>query len=104
MSTRARVGGLLAVTALSAAAPPSALAAGAPAAKRLFVSNAVEIPGDVVQLPLHRGTSGGQPVYYVVLESSDSVQKLGSARGTDAVQKVTVDNGVVHFPATVDFS
>jgi hypothetical protein len=104
MSTRARVGALLAVTVLSAVATPSALAAGAPAAKRLFVSNAVELPGDVVQLPLHRGTSGGQTVYYVVLESSDSVQKLANARGTDAVQNVTVDNGVVHFPATVDFA
>src|SRR4051794_21132284 len=104
MSIRARVGALLAATALSAVATPSALAAGTSAAKRLFVSTAVEMPGDVVQLPLHQGTSGGRTVDYVVLESSDRVQKLANARGTDAVQKVTVHNGVVDFPATVDFS
>jgi hypothetical protein len=104
MSIRARVGALLAVTALSAVAAPSSFAAGTPAAKRLFVSTATEMPGDVVQLPLHRGTSAGHTVYYVVLESSDRVQKLANARGTDAVQKVTVNNGVVDFPATVDFS
>jgi hypothetical protein len=104
MPIRARVGALLAVTALSAVAAPSALAAGTPAAKRQFVSTAVELPGDIVQLPLQRGTSGGRSVYYVVLESSDGVQKLDNARGTDAVQKVTVNDGVVDFPATVDFS
>ena len=61
-------------------ATPSALAAGAPAAKRLFVSTAVEMPGDIVQLPLHQGTSGGRTVSYVVLESSDRVQKLVEQR------------------------
>jgi hypothetical protein len=90
---------VLIVAALATAAAPPALAAG-----RLFVPTAVEMPGDVVQLPLHQGTSGGRPVSYVVLESSDRVQKLANARGTDAVQKVAVDNGVIEFPATVDFS
>src|SRR3954471_17146667 len=104
MSIRARVGALLAVTALSAVAAPSSFAAGTPAATRLFVSTATEMPGDVVQLPLHRGTSAGHTVYYVVLESSDRVRKLANARGTDAVQKVTLHNGVIDFPATVDFS
>src|SRR3954471_10330233 len=104
MSIRARVGALLAVTALSAVAAPSSFAAGTPAATRLFVSTATEMPGDVVQLPLHQGTSGGRTVFYIVLESSDRVQKLANTRGTGAVQKVALHDGVVDFPATVDFS
>jgi hypothetical protein len=90
---------VVAFVALVAALPSPALAA-----DRLFVSGAVEMPGDNVQLPLHQGTSGGRPVSYVVLESSDRVQKLANARGTGAVQKVTLHDGVVDFPATVDFS
>src|SRR3954454_1055943 len=104
MPTLARVAGLLALLALTAVLPASAVAAGSPVAKRQFVSGAVELPGDLVQLPLERGTSGGRTVYYVVLESSDRVQKLANARGTGAVQKVSVHNGVLDFPATVDFS
>src|SRR3954469_9634620 len=104
MPIRARQSALLAVTVLGAFTAPPALAAGTPAAERQFVSAAVEMPGDVVQLPLHQGTSGGRSVDYVVLESSDRVHKLANARGTDAVQKVTLHNGVVDFPATVDFS
>ena len=104
MAIRARHSALLAVTLLGAVTAPPALAAGTPAAKRQFVSTAVELPGDVVQLPLHRGTSGGRTVYYVVLESSDDVHKLANARGTAAVQKVSVRDGVVDFPATVDFA
>ena len=91
---------VLAVAALAAVVAPSALASSG----RLFVPGAVEMPGDVVQLPLHQGTSGGRTVFYVVLESSDRVQKLANARGTGAVQKVSVQDGVVDFPATVDFS
>src|SRR4051794_12511917 len=104
MPIRPRQSALLAVTVLATFTAPPALAAGTPAAKRQFVSTAVEMPGDVVQLPLHQGTSGGRTVDYVVLETSDRVQKLANARGTDAVQKVTVHDGVVDFPATVDFS
>jgi hypothetical protein len=81
-----------------------AVPSSAAAADRLFVPDAVEMPGDVVQLPLHRGTSGGRVVSYVVLESSERVHKLAHARGTAAVQKVTVHDGVIDFPATVDFS
>jgi hypothetical protein len=95
--SRAARSALLA-TLLLATLAPSALA------DRLFVPSAVERPGDLVQLPLHQGTSGGHTVYYVVLESSGRVQKLANARGTGAVQKVTVQDGVVDFPATVDFS
>lgn len=67
-----------------------------------------------VTLPLFRGTSHGQTVYYVITDSSDRsdaatrrvnyAPKLANAKGTAAVQIVTVVNGVVDFPATVDFS
>jgi hypothetical protein len=81
---------------------------------RLFVSSAVENGDDTVTLPLHSGLSHGQQVWYVVLDASTSnaaaryganrSNKLQNARNTAAVQKVTVSGGVVHFPATVDFT
>lgn len=88
----------------------SALASG----RTLFVASAVEGPGDTVTLPLYRGTSHGQPVYYILLDSSDgnfsqryginTSQKLANAAGSAAVQQVTLANGVISFPGTVDFS
>ena len=80
----------------------------------LFITSAVENANGTVTLPLYRGTSHGQTVYYVMLDSSDgnfarrfglnTAQKLANAAGTPAVQQVTVTNGVIDFPATVDFS
>jgi len=80
----------------------------------LFITSAVEHPDGTVTFPLHRGTSHGQNVYYVILDASDggvaqtlgvnTAQKLSNARGTPAVQRVSLNNGVVDFPATVDFS
>lgn len=80
----------------------------------LFIQSAVENPNGTVTLPLHIGTSHGQTVYYVMTDSSDgnfsqkfglnTSQKLANAAGSAGVQKVTVVNGVVDFPATVDFS
>jgi hypothetical protein len=80
----------------------------------LFITSAVEHPDGTATFPLHRGTSHGQNVYYVILDASDggvaqtlgvnTAPKLSNARGTPAVQKVTLNNGVVDFPATVDFS
>ncbi|MBI3241844.1 MAG: hypothetical protein HYZ49_06065 [Chloroflexi bacterium] len=82
--------------------------------RTLFIKSAVENPGDTVTLPLYRGTSHGQTVWYIVLDASDGSaaksfgvnrsQKLNNAKGTAAVQKVSVVNGVIDFPATVDFS
>lgn len=79
-----------------------------------FVSSAVEHPDGTVTLPLHKGTSHGQTVYYVILDTSNgnpssalgvnTSQKLANARNTAAVEKVTVNNGVVNFPSTVDFA
>jgi hypothetical protein len=107
----------LATAAVAALAVPVTLTATAGSAsaagRTVFVSSAVEKPGDRVQLPLLRGTSQGRTVWYVVLDASTSgaadrygvnrSNKLANARGTAAVQKVTVKNGVLDFPASVDF-
>ena len=81
-----------------------------------FFIRSAQVNADFTQvtLPLFRGTSQGQTVYYVITDSSDRsdaatrgvnyAPKLGNAKGTAAVQIVTVVNGVVDFPATVDFS
>jgi hypothetical protein len=82
---------------------------------RVFVPSAVVNADHTVTLPLHRGRSGSQTVWFIVTEASDSghadtwqssvAQKLSNAKGTAAVQKVTVDaDGTVVFPKTVDFS
>jgi hypothetical protein len=80
----------------------------------LFIQSAVENGNNTVTLPLHRGTSHGQTVYYVMIDASDGkfaqqfglnkAQKLVNAAGTAAVQKVRMVNGVVDFPATVNFA
>ena len=107
----------LAATALAVSS--LALAAAAPATAKggaqVFVPGAVLNADHTVTLTLHRGRSGAQPVWYTVTEASDSghadtwkasvAQKLANAKGTAAVQKVTLDpDGTVVFPATVDFS
>ena len=83
--------------------------------RRLFVTSAVENRADdTVKLPLYRGISQGQPVWYVLLDASNGdaakkyginrADKLNNAKNTTAVQKVTIVNGVIEFPATVDFA
>ena len=82
--------------------------------RTLFITSAVEHDDDTATFPLHLGKSQGRDVWYIVLDSSDGndakargvnrSQKLNNARGTRAVQKVRIVNGVIHFPATVDFS
>jgi hypothetical protein len=62
---------------------------------------------------VHRGTSGGQTVWYVVTDDSNQadaqsrgvnfVPKLANAASSAGVQVVSVHNGVIAFPATVDF-
>jgi len=106
----------LALVAVSIAATAIALVppAGASSSTRtVFVSSAVEHPDGTVTLPLHRGTSHGRPVWYVVLDASRSgaashygvnrSNKLENARGTAAVQRVRVSSGVIDFPDSVDF-
>lgn len=108
----------LATSACGAAAGP--LDADASSARRsgggrtLFVPSAVEHPDGTVTLPLHRGTSRGRDVWYVVLDSSSGAdadalgvnrsQKLAALRGSRAAPAATVAGGVVDFPATVDFA
>ena len=80
----------------------------------LFMQSAVENPNTTATLPLYHGTSHGRTVYYVMTDSSDGKfaqkyglnesQKLANAAGSAGVQKVTVVNGVIDFPASVDFS
>lgn len=99
----------VALTSLLAPAAASASSGGT-----LFISSAVEHADDTVTLPLHVGTSHGRPVYYIITDTSDGntsallgvnrSQKLANAANTASVQHVTVVNGVVDFPATVDFS
>lgn len=81
---------------------------------KLFIMSAVENPDGTATFPLYRGTSQGRTVCYIVLDSSDGKdarargvnrsKKLANARGTSAVQKVSIVNDVVDFPATVDFT
>ena len=101
--------------AAATAAATLALSGTAMADARLFVASATQHADDTVTLPLHRGTSHGSTVWYVVLDASDgnaadqlgvnTAQKLSNAvRGAGAVQRVRMVGGVVDFPATVDFS
>ena len=96
---------------IALAAPAGAMADGG---GKQFIPSAHENGDGTVTLPVHRGTSGGHDVWFVVLDASTSngaaawganrSNKLANARGTAAVQKVTVNNGVINFPATVDFA
>ena len=81
----------------------------------VFVPSAVVNTDHTVTLPLHHGRSGGADVWFIVTEASDSghadlwrssvSQKLANAKGTGAVQKVSIAaDGTIVFPATVDFS
>jgi hypothetical protein len=80
----------------------------------LFITSAVENGNGTVTLPLHRGTSNGQTVYYIVTDTSNgnvssalgvnTAQKLANAANTAAVQKVSFNaDGSVNFPASVHF-
>jgi hypothetical protein len=102
------------IAAIAALSIPTAAMADGGGGHTLFIPSAVEQPDGMAVFPLFRGTSQGKTVWYIVLVSSDGndavargvsrSQKLANARGTAAVQKVTIVNGVIDFPATVDFS
>jgi hypothetical protein len=110
--------GVLAVALMTLAGDlvTSASAATAQKSRRamLFITSAIEHPNRTATFPLFRGTSNGQSVWYIILDSSDGKdakalgvnrsRKLANARGTAAVQQVSIVNGVIEFPATVDFS
>jgi hypothetical protein len=94
-----------------ALAPAAAHASGG---AKLFNTRVVENADGSVTLPLFRGTSNGDVVWYLLLDSSSGEDaqnlginrsdKLNNARGTAAVMKVKVIDGVVDFPASVDFA
>src|SRR4051812_17521852 len=79
-----------------------------------FLPSAVEHADGTVTLPVHRGSSHGDTVWYVVLDASEgsaadrlganTASKLRNAASSSAVQRVRMAGGVVDFPATVDFS
>jgi hypothetical protein len=102
----------LALSASVLSVPAAAFASGG---HTQFITSAHENGDGTVTYPLHRGTSRGQAVYYVITDTSsgdlssrlgvNTSQKLANAANTSAVQKVRVGaNGSVDFPATVDFS
>ena len=102
------------VVADQAADEPAAVSQASRSRGQVFVPGAV-ISGHAVTLPLREGRSHGQPVWYIVTEATssagaaswnaDRADKLANARGTAAVQQVTLDaQGRIVFPATVDFS
>lgn len=80
----------------------------------LFIKSAVEHPDNTATFPLRRGTKQGQDIWFIILDSSNGedaarlgvnrAAKLANARRTTAVMKVAVVNGVIEFPATVDFT
>lgn len=114
MRTRPLLAALAALTlaaSLGALSSPPASADGS----QVFVPGARLNADHTVTLPLHRGRSGQQTVWFIATEASDSGHaqawgtsvsaKLRNARHTAAVQQVTLDrDGTVVFPATVDFS
>src|SRR4051794_19541588 len=86
------------IASLAGAVPalaPAALADSGSSTK--FIRSAVVNGDHTVTLPLRHGTSGGQTVWYVVLDASTSnaadryganrADKLANARGTWAVEK-----------------
>src|SRR5689334_8851432 len=82
---------------------------------RVFITSAHENADGTATFPLHRGTSHGQTVFYLILDTSDGTlaqrlgvnhsQKLTNAANTGAVEQVRYNaDGSIDFPATVDFT
>ncbi len=105
---------LTALLALGAFLPGGAFANGGE--RKLFVTSGIEDRvRNEVSLPLYQGrTATGAITWYVVLDASTQVAaermgvnyapKLSNTRRTTAIQKVSLSNGMIVFPATVDFS
>lgn len=101
-----------ACAALAVSAAPAVADGGS--SSQSFIPSAVEHADGTATFPLHRGTSQGRTVYYILLATSDGnqaaalginhAQKLANAANTGALEHVTVNNGTVDFPASVDFS
>src|SRR5258705_9817304 len=63
----------------AALAVPAAAMADDPGRRTLFIASAVEHPDNTATFPLHRGTSQGRTVFYILLDSSndDDARALG---------------------------
>lgn len=105
----------VAVAGLSAGAAQAGSGSGSSGAGDVAIQNeGLDLANETVTLPLHRGTSRGQTVYYVITDSSDkddakargvaAAPKLRNALGTKAVQTVTRKPTGYDFPGGVDFS
>jgi hypothetical protein len=110
---RARVIAVLAAAA-TAAAVATASPAGALGSSGSVPDDGYVVVGDTGTFPLRPGrTTGGDRFWYVVIEASDSqaadlfgvrvAQKLENAAGSAAVQRGTVDHGILVTPGRVDF-
>lgn len=112
MSPARLVGVFAALLTFALAAPPLAMAG--EDARRTFIDSATVHGDGTVSLPLYWGMSGGERVWFVVLDASDSglasdlgvnrAAKLENARGSAAVQPVQEGDEGIEFPATVDFA
>jgi hypothetical protein len=100
---------------LAFAAAMFAVPAAAHAGKLFITSANVNLATETGTFPVRHGlTAAGGDVSYIVLDASTSnaaqrygvnrSNKLANARNTVAVQKVSINNGVIVFPATVDFA
>jgi len=73
----------------------------------------VETSNHTVTLPLHRGRSNGQTVWYIVTDASDAAvaKKEGvdyapdiAELGNDAIATASTDGGIVQFSGAPDFA
>jgi hypothetical protein len=75
----------------------------------------VNASAETITLPLHKGlTASGATTWYVVIDSSNKADaasrgvnyapRLANALGTKAVQKATLQGGVLKFAGTVNFA
>lgn len=74
-------------------------------------ARAVDTVNNTVVLPLHRGTSNGKTVWYILTDASDAAAAKAQGlilapalAGVGAFQSVTVHSGVWDFAAAPDFS
>lgn len=73
------------------------------------------LTGPICTLPMYKGLDGnGNEIYYIITESSDIdaakalgipyTPRMANARGSGGVQNATINDGVLSFQGTVDFS
>lgn len=75
---------------------------------------AADTVSGIVTLPLYRGMSGNEQVWYIVTESSDHIDAIGrgvtfaprmrNMAGTVAMQRGEITGGLLRYSSSVDFS